>query len=656
MPERIGVFLCECGPNIKEALDLDEVAEFAGGIPNVYLTRSHRLLCSEEGKRIIRHEIETHGLTRVVIAACSPKEHEATFREVCRLAGLNPFLLQIANVREHCAWVLKDKGLATAQAKAIIRAAVERVIHNEAIETKEIECEPDVLVVGAGVAGMSAALTLAQKGRKVYLIEKAPCIGGKAVRYEKVFPDMECASCILDPMMDQVLHNEGIELFPMSQAIEVLGSYGNFVVKVLQRERFIDDKTCIGCGVCQEACPVETANEFNEGLDKRKAVYIPYPGCLPNVPIIDKGVCLRFQGKECNACKEACHFGSIDFEEVQKRHELRVGAVVLATGFDLFDVTRAPQYGYGRIPDVYTSLEFESLLSSTGPTGGKILLRNGKAPRRITFVHCVGSRSIRFNEYCSGVCCLYSLKFASQSKEKLPETSITMLLADLCLPGKKSQAFFDKVSGVGGAEFAYTRKLDSVEVLEEDGDILIKYIDTNGSARTIGTDMVVLAPAMEAARDAGEISEVFDIPRGEDGFFAEESVSLGPVSTVKEGIFIAGCAQGPKEIQGSVAQGQAAGGLILSRLLPGEKVLLEPAVSEIDEASCSGCRICLGLCCYRAITHDDVTDRVTVDELLCRGCGVCAAACPSGAIKAKTFSDNALSSEIRGLVGEKNIG
>ncbi len=649
MAERIGVYICECGPNIKDAMDIDEVVKFAQGLENVVLAKPFGLLCSEEGKAVISSEIKRQNLTRVVFAACSPKEHEITFKGILRNAGLNPFLLQIANIREHCAWVIKDKSLATDKAKAMIKAAVLRVVHHEPLETKEIECRPDVLVVGAGMAGISAALTLAQRNREVYLVEKLPCIGGKVALYEDVFPTLECASCVLDPVADEILHHEQIKILTYSEVEEVLGFYGNFVVKVNKRARFVDAATCIGCEACFDVCPVKVRNEYNEGLDERRAIYIPYAGALPNVAVIDKEHCLRWQGEACTACQEACAFGCINYEETDQVEELKVGAIVLATGFDIFDPRHAPQYGYGKIENVYTSLEFERLVNPTGPTEGKIELKNGQTPEKIALVHCVGSRTSNFNEHCSGVCCMYLLKFAHQAARKLPGVSITQLYSDLCLPGKESQRFFGRVSGENGPEFLHMKEPDSIEIAEEDGKILIEYVDVHGRSDTVTSDMVVLAPAIEGARDARGLAHVFDISQGEGGFFVEENPSIAPVSTVRDGVFIAGCAQGPKDIQSSVADGQAAAGRILSRLIPGEKLVLEAITAEVDTSLCSGCKICIALCPYKAITYDEIGKHVTINEIICRGCGVCPAGCPSGAIKANHFTDAQISAEIRAL-------
>ncbi len=647
MPERIGVFICECGPNIKEAIEIDEVLRFIKEIENVVVAEKFGLLCSGAGKNFIKDKLKEHNLTRAVFAACSPKEHEITFMNLLREGGINPFFLQIANIREQCAWVIKDRAAATGKAKEIILAAVKRVVFHEPLEIKEIECNPDVLVVGAGIAGISAALTLAQKNRKVYLIEKLPVIGGKVARYEEVFPSLKCASCMLDPVLDKVLHDANIELITLAQVQEVSGFFGNFTVKIKRKARFVDLNTCIGCEACFEHCPIKVKNEFDLGHSARKAIFIPYAGNLPNVAVIDKDHCLRFQGQVCNACQDACPFGSINYNETDKIQELNVGAVVLSTGFEAFNPNKAPQYGYGKIKNVYTSLEFERLLSATGPTQGKVLLNDGRVPKAAALIHCVGSRDKKYNEYCSGTCCMTLLKFAQLIKKKNPEVSVAEFYSDFCLPGKEGQRFLAALAGQKGINVVQLNKCNAITISERKDRIIVKYENIFGKSKSGFFDLVILGTALEAASEAEEIAKIIGLPQGKDGFFLEEDGHLAPVSTAIEGIFIAGCAKGPKDIQGSVIEAQAAAGKILSRLIPGEKLKLEPKAAVIEENLCSGCKVCLGLCSYNAITYDSNEKHAKINEVLCRGCGICVAACPSAAIQNRHFTETQIIEEIK---------
>ena len=651
MPQRIGVYICECGPNIKDAVDMDNLLEDAREHKDVVLVRSFGFLCSPDGKEFLKKDIQAHKLSRVVIAGCSPKENEQTFRDVLKNAGLNPFLLQIANIREQCAWVIQEKSDATEKAGELIRGAINRVRLHEPLEIKTIECCADVLVVGAGVAGISTALAVARKNRKVYLIEKEPCIGGRVAGHEDLYPDMVCASCLIESQLDAILHHNDIEVLTLTEMVEVRGYLGNFMVNVRQKARFVDMEACIGCGACFEVCPVSVPMPFMGGMAGRKAIYIPYSGALPNVALIDGENCLRFQGELCHFCLESCPFGAIRYEETERVRVLKVGAVVVATGFGSFDPQKDVRYGYGKAENIITSLEFEQLVNSNGPTEGKILLTNGRPPRNIAFVHCVGSRTEKFNDYCSGVCCLYTLKHAHQARLQLPEAGICQFHSDLCLPGKDAQRFYRKVLKEDGIEFFRMLRPDTIEIRKGTGSILITHTDTQGELERNEFDMVVLATAMESGVETEGIAGILDVKLGENGFFQEADAGLDPVSTVREGIFMAGCAQGPKDIPSSVAQGHAAAGRIMGKLAPGEPLALEPMVCEIDPEICSGCLVCISLCAFKAIALEDDEPEVSINQAMCRGCGVCAAACPSGAISAGHFSTGAIFSELRGLMG-----
>ncbi|WP_334109630.1 CoB--CoM heterodisulfide reductase iron-sulfur subunit A family protein [Thermodesulfitimonas autotrophica] len=648
MTGRIGVYICSCVTNISDVVDVEEVARFATQFPGVVYAKVHSLLCSEEGKAFLSEDIQKEQPDRIVIAACSPKEHEHTFRKVLAANGLNPYLLQMANIREQVAWVTADPDEATAKAKSYLKAALQRIPLHEPLPKQEIECNPNALVIGAGPAGMEAALMLARAGRKVYLVEKNPFIGGKAVLYEEVFPNLECATCMLEPKMDEVLHHENIELFTLSEVQEVRGFIGNFTVKIRKHPRYVAADKSIGCGACFEACPVSAKNEFNFGLNNRRAVFTPFAGTLPNVPVIDRQNCLRFRGEECTRCQEACPFGAIDYDDRELTVERNVGAIVVATGFDLCDLTALPAYGYGKIPDVFTSLEFERLLAATGPTEGKIIRQNSKKPKSVAIIHCVGSRNKKEHAYCSAVCCLYAAKFNHLIKKKLPQASVFHLYTDWCLPGKNNHTLFDTFKGK-----TCTLRVSSpqtIKVKRERDQIAITYQDPSGTKNKLLTEMVVLCPAMVASQGTAAIASVLSLPQGKGGFLSESHTKLGPVATTTEGVYIAGCAQGPKNIEESVAQGAAAAGAILAALVPGKKLELEATTVTVDPERCGGCGICIALCPYGALGWDGERKAAAVNQALCKGCGTCAAACPSRALKSRHFTTEEIYAEIEALV------
>ncbi|MCK4256482.1 CoB--CoM heterodisulfide reductase iron-sulfur subunit A family protein, partial [candidate division WOR-3 bacterium] len=568
MGEKIGVYVCKCGPNIGDKVDVDAIIEDTKRIDDVTTAKSHNLLCSEEGLKFLNEEIKNEKLSRVVIAACTPKMYEQKFMSVCEEAGLNPYLLQMTNIREQCAWVTPDKTAATEKAKNFVMAAINRVRFQEPIEKKEIDIQPDVLVVGGGVAGLEATLTLAQKGRKVYLVEKSPCIGGLGARFEEVYQTMECAPCMLAPELQQVLQKENIETFTQSEVEDVVGSYGNFTVKIRKKARYVSEEACIGCSACFEPCPVEVPNEYDEGLSKRKAIYLPFAGALPNVPVIDKDNCIRLNGQECNTCENSCAFGAINFNDEDEIVERKVGAIILAIGSTLSDPTSLTQYGYNKFDNVLTSLELERLNASNGPTGGKILLKDGREPVSIAFIYCVGRKE---KGYCSGICCMYSVKLAHLVKEKLPNIKIYSFYSDLCLPKKDHQRLYNEVVDKG-VEFIRSDGTEDVSL--EDENLIVKY-KIGSSTKRVSVDMVVLSPAVEPNPDTEKLAELLDIPRDDRDFFSEEHALMKPFGTPLEGVFIVGSCQGPKDIGDAVAQGAASAGKILSRLIPGEKLELE---------------------------------------------------------------------------------
>jgi len=650
LSEKIGVYICHCGMNIAKTVDCKALAEYASHLPNVTVARDYQFVCSNPGQEIIKNDIREMGLTRVVVASCSPLMHEPTFRRAVQSAGLNPFLLQMANIREQCSWITQNRVLATERAKAIVRAAVMRVYFNEPLEVQKTPVNSDVLIVGGGITGIEAALQIAESGKKVYLVEKEPTIGGYMARFDKTFPTLDCSACILTPKMVNVEQHENIELLTYSDVTDFSGYVGKFTVKIRKRPRYVDEDKCTGCGQCEEKCPLSVPSEFDCKLGKRKAIYRPFPQAVPNVPVIDREHCLYFTKGVCRVCEKFCAHHAIDFEQEEKHIEVPVGSAILATGFDLFDATRIKEYGYGRFPNVFTSIEFERLTHASGPTAGKIQLKNGKAPESVAIVHCVGSRDQNYNEHCSRVCCMYSLKTAHLVREKT-DAKVYEFYIDMRAFGKGYEEFYKRVLHED-VTFIRGRVAEVTDVAQKEperGKLIVVAEDTLlGIVRRVPVDMVVLSVGLEPRKDAAQLARIFGISRSKDGFFLERHPKLAPVATAGQGIFVAGSCQGPKDIPDCVAQGGAAAANVLSFVDRGE-IELEPTVATIDEEACSGCKICVGLCPYVAISFDESRSRAVIASVLCKGCGVCVAACPSGAIEQQNFTNKQLMTEIEAI-------
>ena len=648
---RIGVFICHCGSNIAGTVNVEALTEFAQALDAVVLARNYVFMCSDPGQELIRNDIREFGLNRVVVAACSPIMHEATFRRVLEEAGINPYLLEIANIREHCSWVTEDKDLATEKAKALLSAAVRRVYYHQPLETRKVPINPDTLVVGGGIAGIQAALEIADSGHKVYLVEKTPSIGGHMIQLDKTFPTLDCSSCILTPKMTQVGSHPFIELMSYSQVEEVSGYIGNFKVKIRQKARFVSAEECNGCGLCQEKCPIKTASEFDAGVGKRKAIYTPFAQAVPNIPVIDTEHCTYFLKGKCRLCEQVCERGAIDFEQQDEFVEVEVGSVILATGFEVLDPTPISDYGYGHLDNVITSLEFERLASASGPTGGEIMLKDGSAPQSVAIIHCVGSRDKNYHEYCSRVCCMYALKYGHLIKEKLSAEVYDYYIDMRCF-GKGYEEFYQRLSeeGVKFVRGKAGEVTDQTVSDEEKGKLVVVAEDTLlGVVTRVPVDMVILCTALEPQPDAGDVARLFNISRGADGFFLEKHPKLDPVATTTDGIFVVGCAQGPKDIPDTVAQASAAAARALALISQGE-IEIEAATAVIDESICSGCGICNPLCPYSAISFDEEKKVSRINDALCKGCGTCVAACPSDAITGKHFTNEQITAEIEGVL------
>jgi heterodisulfide reductase subunit A len=654
MDEKVGVYVCHCGTNIAGTVDVEEVATWAGEQPNVAVARDYKFMCSSLGQELVEQDIKELGLTRVVVAACSPHMHEKTFRGACERAGLNPYLFEMANIREFDSWVTDDREAATHKAKSLIKGAVERVLHHQPLEPLPVEINPNTLVVGGGIAGISAALELADGGFHVYLVEREPSIGGHMAQLDKTFPTLDCSACILTPRMFDVGQHPNITLLSYSEVEKVDGYVGDFTATVRKKARYVNEELCTGCGICVEKCPQSVVDDvFEAGLGKRKVVYTPFPQAVPNYPVIDAENCIYFQRGKCKACEIFCPTEAIDFEQQDELIEIEVGNIILATGYDPFDARRIARYGYGRLANVFTGLEFERMVNAAGPTEGRIVLRDGEAqPESIAIIHCVGSRDQNYNEYCSKVCCMYSLKFAHLVHERLPNAEVYNFYIDIRSAGKRYEEFYLRVleEGANLIRGRAAEVTDIARLPEEEGKLVVQAEDTLiGQQRRIPVDMVVLSSGIQARHDASEVAQIFGLGCDFDGFFIERHPKLDPVLTMTEGISIVGTCQGPMDIPDSVAQGAAAAARVMGLISQGT-VMMEPVRASINADQCSGCRICNNLCPYNAIVFHEDDEVSEVITALCQGCGSCVAACPSGAITGAHFTDEQLISQVVGVL------
>ncbi|HEY5269569.1 MAG TPA: CoB--CoM heterodisulfide reductase iron-sulfur subunit A family protein [Anaerolineales bacterium] len=656
MSERIGVYVCHCGTNIAGVVDVADVSKWAGeklADNGVVISRDYKFMCSSLGQELIQKDIKEQNLTRVVVAACSPHLHERTFRNACKGAGLNPYLCELVSIREQDSWVHTDKAAATAKAKAIISGGVARVIHHEALEPLRVPIHPDTLVVGGGIAGIQAALEIADAGFRVYLVEREPSIGGHMAQFDKTFPTLDCSACILTPKMVDVGNHPNITLLTWSEVQKVDGYVGNFAVTIKKKPRYIKTEDCTGCGICWEKCPKKVVdNVFEAGMGNRKAVYVPFPQAVPKYPVIDDVNCTYYLKGTCKACEKFCPTNAIDFNQKAEEITVQVGNIILATGYDLFDARRIPQYGYGKLANVFTNLEFERICNAAGPTGGNIVLRDGKtAPKTVGIVHCVGSRDKNYNAYCSAICCMQSLKFAHLVRERTG-AEVYNFYIDIRTPSKGYEEFYQRLleEGTRFVRGKVAEVTNVARVPEEEGKLIIQVEDTLiGKQRRIPVDMVILSSGMQARHDSKDVAKLFGISCSADNWFIERHPKLDPVATMTEGIYIAGCVQGPKDIPASVVQGAAAAARILGKIQQKE-IALEPVRATINQDQCSGCRICNNLCPFSAILFHEDTMVSEVNPALCQGCGTCVAACPAGAISGTGFSNEQILSQIDGLL------
>jgi heterodisulfide reductase subunit A2 len=653
---KIGVYVCHCGTNIAGMVDVEAVRDWVQknlGGEGVVIARDYKFMCSSLGQELIEKDIKELGLERVVVAACSPHLHEKTFRTAAERAGLNPYLTELVSIREQVSWVHTDKAVATEKSKSLIAGTVRRIAYNQPLDKMKVPINANTLVVGGGIAGIQAALEIANAGFHVYLVEREPSIGGHMAQFDKTFPTLDCSACILTPRMVEAGTHPNITLLTWSEVMSVSGYIGSFNVTIKKRARYVNEELCTGCGICIEKCPQKVIDDVYEaGLGYRKVIYTSFAQAVPKFPVMDAPNCTYFKNGKCKACEKFCPTNAIDFNQKDTFLNVEVGNIILATGYDLFDAQRVTNYGYGRLPNVFTSMEFERLCNASGPTGGEITLRDGKTkPEAVGIIHCVGSRDKNFNNYCSTICCMQSLKFAHLVKERTG-AAVYDFYIDMRTAAKSYDEFYQRIleEGTLFVRGKVAEVTDAARNENEKGKLIIQVEDTFvGKQRRIPVDMVILSSGMEPRHDAKETGKLFGISCSSDGWYIERHPKLDPVTTMTEGVLIAGCASGPKDIPSSVAQGAAAAARVLDKILQKE-VELEPIRATIDESSCSGCRICNTMCPFNAISFIDDLGVSRVNPALCQGCGTCVAACPAGVISGSGFSNEQIYAQIDGIL------
>ncbi len=662
---KIGVFICHCGENISATVDCEKVAEAAGKLEGVAFSTDYKYMCSDPGQSIIKQMIKEKGLTGVVVGACSPRMHETTFRRACAEAGLNPYLCEIANLREHCSWVHPKSDETTQKAIDLVRTSVEKVKYNKPLYPVKVPITKTALVIGGGIAGIQASLDIANAGHHVILIEKEPSIGGHMSQLSETFPTLDCSQCILTPRMVEVAQHPDITLITYAELEKLEGFIGNFKATIRKKAKSIDEKQCTGCGLCTTKCPTKKIpSEFNTGLGFRTAIYVPFPQAVPNKPVIDKAHCSYYQKGKCKVCEKVCPTGAIRFDQEDELIETEVGAVVVATGFNVMDSSRFPEYGYGKYPDVITGMQFERLASASGPTLGEIRRpSDGKVPEKIVFIACAGSRDpAKGIPYCSKICCMYTAKHAMLYQHKVHHGQSYIFYMDIRAGGKNYDEFTRRA--VVEDHVNYIRGRVS-KIYEEKGKLVVKGVDTllNAMPVEIEADMVVLASAAIANPGSEELAQKMHISYDEYHFFSEAHPKLRPVETNTAGIFLAGACQAPKDIPETVAQASGAASKV-AVLFSRNELNREPVVAVVNRApapvysTCVGCLLCVTVCPYQAIGEELIHDRkgqvikrvAKVNPGLCQGCGTCVAFCRSKSIDLEGFSNEQMYSEVIALL------
>ncbi len=658
--QRIGVFVCHCGTNIAGTVDVKSVAEALKNEPGVVFSTDYQYMCSQAGQDMIKNAVKEHSLTGIVVCSCSPRMHEATFRKTAAAAGINPYMVEIANIREQCSWVHKEMPIGTEKAIILGKAAVAKVNLNAPLTPGESPVTKRALVIGGGIAGIQTALDIADAGFPVDIVETKPTIGGKMAQLDKTFPTLDCAACILTPKMVDVAQNEKIRIFSYSEVTDVSGFVGNFDVKIKRKARFVKEDVCTGCGACTEKCPQKKVpNEFNLGMDNRRAIYIPFAQAVPKVATIDPNYCMMLKNGKCGLCAKVCTAGAIDYNAKDEIIEERYGAIVAATGFNPISMDKFDEFAYSQSKDVITSLELERLMNAAGPTGGTLLRpSDNEHPHTIVFVQCVGSRceacAQKGKEYCSKICCMYTAKHAMLIRDKYPDTDVYVFYIDVRTPGKNFDEFYRRAVEEYGVHYIK----GMVGKVSPEGKVLkVQASDLiDGKQLHIDADLVVLAAAIEPDKSARPLATMLTASMDTNDFFTEAHPKLRPVESPTAGVFLSGACQGPKDIPETVSQAGAAASKVIG-LLCKDKLVGNPCIAHSDEMMCNGCSTCEKVCPYGAITYVDKEfrkpDRTTkvrrvasVNEAVCQGCGACTVACMSGAMDLRGFTSKQIMAEV----------
>ena len=637
---RIGVYICHCGGNISDTVDVEKVKEAVSKLDNVKIVETVDYLCSTQGQSLIKSGIKDYGINRVVVASCSLYLHLGTFRRAVSEAGLNPYLLEMVNIREHCSWVHDNIEQATKKAIDIVRGAVNRVRHLEVLHPIKTKVKKEVLVIGGGISGIQAALEMADKGYQVYLVERNPCIGGHMAQLSETFPTLDCSYCILAPRMVSVSQHPRIKIITMAEPVALEGMPGDYTVTIRVKPRYVDIEKCTGCDECTKVCPVEVPDEFNLGLTWRKAIYIPYPQGTPRAYVIDTDNCLGLAPIACGKCIEVCDPGAINYDMQPEEIKLNVGAIILATGYEQISPNDFGEYSYGTHPDIVTNLQFERImhLGFKKPSDGRL-------PKKVAFVLCVGSRALqeRAKEYCCKIGCMVAIKQAIMLKKAIPNVEPWIFYQDIRADGKGYEEFYARAREQG---VKFVRGL-AARVLPTNDGLVVKAEDTiAGMPVEEKFDMVVLSMGITPRPDTEELAKIFGLHTGPDGFFMERHYKLNPVDSAKEGIFVSGCALGPKDIRESVEEGMAAASRAATFIGQGE-LEVSPEVPVIDRGKCDLCGKCVEICPTKAITIKDSS--ISVTPIACINCGACVPACPKDAIDQNNFREKQLIAQVQGV-------